>query len=385
VLGKRPAIADLVELFHVHERGLIRGAFIRVTARKMAKWLDRKMVYPINENGGLAGAYVMAEVGARQPVKDFSGAIRTELRKGDLMVKRVACRAGGELLVARALRDIGSARQRLWLRIWQEHPSDRKVADELDGKWVCTKVLSGSELIGIWCVGQNVEVCSAPRSEDWTLRKLSVRPIHVEAARNALEKKCRGFVNHYSSKYNGSNSWSAFSLRSYGGFADFVMKPGEMPKEWKKRNPEKLAWELKDTSARMMLPEFEPLIDAVPGVKHRIRVMRLAAGGLIGRHSDVIDRETGTAEGKVLRVHLPISTNALVRFTSWNLFGKRETVTMKEGELWYVDTRKPHQVENAGKTDRLHLVMDVLSCPKLLDSIAQSTVVDSHSQLACPG
>src|SRR5580692_9809144 len=146
VLRKRPAIAELVELFHAHERGLIRGAFIRVTARKMAQWLGRNMVYPVYDKGRLAGAFVMAEVGARQPVKDFSGVIRTELRRGDLLVKRVACRAGGECLVARALRNIGSARQRLWLRIWQEHQSDRMIADELDGKWICTKVLSGSEL-----------------------------------------------------------------------------------------------------------------------------------------------------------------------------------------------------------------------------------------------
>lgn len=373
VLRKRPTIAELVELFHAHERGLIRGAFIRVTTRKMAQWLARNMVYPVyNETGGLAGAFVKAEVGARQSVKDFSGAIRTELRRGDLLVNRVACRAGEERLVARALRDMGSARQRFWLRIWQEHRSDRKIADELHGKWICTKVLSGSELVGIWCVGQNAEVSSAPPSEKWTLRRLSGRPLRVEAAREALEARHSDFVSHYSVKYNSSNSWSAFSLRSYGGSADFVMKPAEMPKEWKKRNPEKLVWELEDTSVRKILPEFEPLIDAVPGVKHRIRVMCLAEGGLIGRHSDVIDRETGTTEGKTLRVHLPISTNALVRFTSWNLFGERETVTMKEGELWYVDTRKPHQVENGGTADRLHLVMDVLSCPELLESIARS-------------
>jgi hypothetical protein len=372
LLRKPPAIGELVELFRGYERGLIRGAFIRVTPRKVAQWLARNMVHPVYRDGELAGAFIMAEVGARQLIKDFTGTIRTELRRGDLFVKRLAYRNGGEHLVARALQEAGSARQRLWLRIWQEHGSDRKIVDELDGKWICTKVLSGSELVGIWCTEQNAEVCSVPRSESWTLRRLAVRPLRVEGARTALSRKYSDFVTHYSAKYNSSNSWSAFSLRSYGGASDFMMKPAEMPKEWKKRNPEKLFWELEDTSARKMLPEFEPLIKAVPGLKHRIRVMRLAAGGSIGRHSDVIDRETGTAEGKALRVHLPIATNALVRFTSWDLLGKPETVHMKEGEAWYVDTRKPHQVENAGNTDRLHLVMDVLSCPELLGSIGRS-------------
>ena len=33
---------------------------------------------------------------------------------------------------------------------------------------------------------------------------------------------------------------------------------------------------------------------------------------------------------------------------------------MKEGECWYLDLSLPHWVENHGKTDRIHLVIDCL-------------------------
>jgi hypothetical protein len=92
-------------------------------------------------------------------------------------------------------------------------------------------------------------------------------------------------------------------------------------------------------------------------------------GGSIKRHSDVIDREAGTTENKILRIHVPIFTNPLVRFTSWDRFGRQKTTHMKESEVWYLDTRKPHQVENNGNMDRLHLVMDVVSCPELLSAL----------------
>lgn len=308
----------------------------------------------------------MAKLVARQPTRDFSGAIRTEIERGDLVVKRLACRVGSEKLLATALRRTIVDNERLWVRIWQEHVSARKVVDELGGKWVCTKVLSGSELVGIWCVGNPAAISALPHSESWTLRRLSVAPLSVDRARAALWKRYSDFVTHYSTKYNSFDSWSAFSLRSYGGESNFIMKPTEMTKEWKRRNQGKLLWKLRNTVARKALFEFETLIQAVPGIKHRIRIMRLAAGGSVGRHSDIVDRETGTTEGKTLRIHVPISTNAQVQFTSWDLFGKQQTAHMKEGEVWYVDTRKPHQVDNGGNTDRLHLVMDVLSCPELI-------------------
>jgi hypothetical protein len=369
---KAGEIGDLVRLFRQSEGELIRGAFIRVTARKVAQWLAENRLQLIRSDGELVGAAVMVKVTARQQVSDFTGTVRTQLGVGDVFAKRLACRPGFERVVTTALREASSRKARLWLRIWQEQGSNRKIVEELGGTWICTKVLAGSELVGIWCVGSPAVVSNMPVSDGWTLRRLSMSPLSVGRAQKALFKKCSNFTNHYSSKYYISSSWSAFSLRSYGGRSDFMMKPAEMSKKWKKQNPEKLLWKLENTDARKALPEFEPLIRAVPGLIHRIRLMRLSAGGLIKRHSDVVDRETGTAEGKILRIHIPITTNPQVQFTSWDLLGRPETVHMKEGEAWYVDTRKPHQVENAGSTERVHLVIDVLSCSNLLASIGHS-------------
>lgn len=365
--NRLPSVETVVNLFREHEHGLIRGAFIRVTRRKVAKWLADNRLHLIYQHGSLVGAFVMAKITSRQTVKDFSGAVRTTFARGDLFVKRLACRSGGEHLIVSALRK--GMQGRLWLRIWQEHRSDRTIASELKARWVCTKVLSGSELIGIWCAGHPSETKQVPRSENWTLRRLTMGRLRVGRARAALLTRSSDFITHYSAKYNTSKSWSAFSLRGYGADPRFIAKPSEMPKGWKTQNLEKLTWELRNTGARKALPQFEPLIRAIPGLKHRIRVMRLAAGGSIGRHSDVIDKEMGTARSKTLRIHIPISTNPGVRFTSWRLDGKKKTIHMRVGEAWYVDTRKPHKVENMGKTDRLHLVMDVVSCPKLLSAL----------------
>jgi mannose-6-phosphate isomerase-like protein (cupin superfamily) len=60
-----------------------------------------------------------------------------------------------------------------------------------------------------------------------------------------------------------------------------------------------------------------------------------------------------------MRLHFPIVTNDSVMFTTWNVDGTKKEIHMKRGECWYLDTRKPHRAINTGKTDRLHLVVDV--------------------------
>src|SRR5258708_39672634 len=89
-------IAKVLELFRQYEHGLIRGAFIRVTSRKVAWWLAGNRLRLIYSQGELVGAVVLARVAARQWIRDFSGVIRTQLEVGDLFAKRIACRSGCE-------------------------------------------------------------------------------------------------------------------------------------------------------------------------------------------------------------------------------------------------------------------------------------------------
>jgi mannose-6-phosphate isomerase-like protein (cupin superfamily) len=60
------------------------------------------------------------------------------------------------------------------------------------------------------------------------------------------------------------------------------------------------------------------------------------------------------AESGVARLHVPLRTNRRVDF---RLNGTR--VRMKPGECWYLRLSDPHSVANRGRTDRIHLVVDV--------------------------
>jgi hypothetical protein len=79
------------------------------------------------------------------------------------------------------------------------------------------------------------------------------------------------------------------------------------------------------------------------------RLLRLSPGGRIYEHRDY---GLGFDSGRI-RIHIPILTGAGVRFV---LGGHR--VTMAPGEVWYLDFEQPHQVDNDGQTDRVHLVLD---------------------------
>ena len=60
-----------------------------------------------------------------------------------------------------------------------------------------------------------------------------------------------------------------------------------------------------------------------------------------------------------MRLHIPVITNPKVIFSCWNVHGKQHDYKMKEGELFYLDIRKPHMAINNGDATRIHLVIDV--------------------------
>lgn len=93
---------------------------------------------------------------------------------------------------------------------------------------------------------------------------------------------------------------------------------------------------------REILAQFECPLQAV-------RLMRLGAGSQIKEHTDHdLEIESGTA-----RLHIPIVTNDAVDF---RLNGTQ--VVMQEGECWYLRLSDPHSVQNNGRSDRVHLVID---------------------------
>ena len=370
------ALKRIAAIFAEHDEGLLYGAFTKVSELSVADWLaeGRLLISPDGESAALASSLV----GQRKPVKDFSGAVRCYAEPGDVWVKRVGYRDRDEAWqeALSMLRSLAPAQEaslfgpsgRVWVELFVERPADLALARELGLSQACTKIPASSELIGVFCSGGLPDLRPALPEEELGLTQLPVafEPSELLAELEALEVS---YEQHYSSK-NKRQSWAALSLRGYappGEPADpeFIAKPAEMSKKWKRENPEKLAWELADSPLRAQLPSFEPIISCFPGA-HRIRLMRLApGGGELARHADITDADAGVEDGKLLRVHLPLKTNPAVRFECWLLSGERQEARMGAGEAWVLDTRKPHTAVNGGSEERIHLVIDCESSGEL--------------------
>lgn len=102
-----------------------------------------------------------------------------------------------------------------------------------------------------------------------------------------------------------------------------------------------------------------PLLEKCPSVKavlsefkcetESVRYLKLGPGAKILRHRDhMLSVDDGLA-----RVHIPVKTSADVAFY---LDGER--VDMIAGEAWYLNFNLYHSVENQGRDERVHLVID---------------------------
>lgn len=78
--------------------------------------------------------------------------------------------------------------------------------------------------------------------------------------------------------------------------------------------------------------------------------IKLPAGKNVTEHSDKMDYL-----GAVRRHHIAITTNEDVFF-----FVNTESKNMKVGECWEINNSLLHSVENNGKTERIHLLVDIL-------------------------
>jgi hypothetical protein len=96
---------------------------------------------------------------------------------------------------------------------------------------------------------------------------------------------------------------------------------------------------------------------------HAVRLMKLTPGSTIKPHSDHdLAPEYGT-----VRLHVPVTTNPEVDF---RLNGT--AVPMREGECWYLRLSDTHAVANRGRVDRVHLVLDALMNPWLLEQLTDA-------------
>lgn len=118
------------------------------------------------------------------------------------------------------------------------------------------------------------------------------------------------------------------------------------------------------TRALHACPYFAEVLDAFPGVRNRIRLMRLKAGAKILRHSDPLH----TISPHLTRIHVPVVTSPEVVFLV-----NDTPIPLRAGEAWHIDVRFPHQVDNRSTRDRVHLVIDLIANDALDSLLQQST------------
>jgi hypothetical protein len=369
-------LADLrriAALFQAHEGPHPLGAFSRAKENAVAEWLASGQLDVVRDpSGEPIAAFMVSRSKSRRKIEDFSGRELGTVEPRSPLVQRVAWLGeAGRAAIEEGLRAALDAPD-AWWELWQESAEERALATSLGFRWAGTKIRASSELRGLW---RRRPAGSFPLGEDLRvadrahLCALAIPPMLAEAdaLRRAVAERVSSWADHYST-YNLRHSWTAMALRGFSpSDPAFIVKPSEMSKAWKAEHPEALSWRLGDTALRAELPEAEPLIAAIPGKKERIRLMRLASGGgELARHSDIVDPDAGTRPGKLLRIHWPIQTSAAVVFDGWTEDGRKIARHFELGRAWYLDTRKPHTAANRGAVDRIHLVLDVESCPELL-------------------
>lgn len=111
------------------------------------------------------------------------------------------------------------------------------------------------------------------------------------------------------------------------------------------------------SSSDVLQPEVGELVDAVlahipqAGKLGRVMLVNLKAGGSVDRHED-----QGRYAETYTRFHVPLVSEIGNEF----LCGE-QTQNMNVGELWWFNHRIPHEVHNKSLSDRIHLIVDVIS------------------------
>ncbi|HEY0801709.1 MAG TPA: aspartyl/asparaginyl beta-hydroxylase domain-containing protein [Steroidobacteraceae bacterium] len=167
----------------------------------------------------------------------------------------------------------------------------------------------------------------------WTRLPFSFEPGPLRADLAAIPDSA--WVPHFNrNDYEGH--WSSLSLRSLSGRANDIQPRGD-------------ASDFKDTPLAGECRHFKRVIDALHFPKKSVRLLRLHAHSRVNEHRDA---DLKLADGEI-RIHVPIRTHDRVEFVVAN-----RQLVLNEGEAWYIDFTQPHRIDNAGDSDRIHLVID---------------------------
>lgn len=235
-----------------------------------------------------------------------------------------------------------------------------------------SRVTAAAEVINCWGP-PGTERRYTPADRATVTRILGVQvPEPSRAAIAAEVQSVTGWDDDF--PYYSDGSWSALSLRGfYPDEPGRGVKPSEMPKSWKAENPADLDRTCEWTTLAERCPSILQFVESVPwwGRMERVRLLRMTAGGSLGRHSDISDRDSGTRDGQITRFHVPLVTHPDTLLHSWDLDGTHRADHLAAWSCYYLDARKPHAVDN-GPVDRVHLVVDLMTDADARREIAAS-------------
>jgi hypothetical protein len=341
------------------------GAFGVPNERDVASALQSKQLAWIRSDDRESIAAVAIYKVAKSTSKQSDFAQRTiHIRPGDLQIKALAGSTNGCItLLEKLFAKVGT--RPAWLEIYAENPDLCSIPEQLGFSLAATKISASSDIKALYLRGVHPEtrVEGKLASADFPALRLIKPYLTKEQVSTCLAEIAAykpTWEQHYSS-YNKRKSWTAIALQGYDPKdPHFIIKPAEMSKGWKQENPERLSATCAPTHAASMLPTIWSIANSIPGTPERVRLMKLrASNGELTRHADITDRNAGTANGKIARLHIPLQTASGCMFSGWELSGKKVQHHFPAGALFYLDIRKPHAVKNTSEIDRIHLVVDV--------------------------
>lgn len=360
--------------FRARHKPLVFGAFGLTKERDVAEALaDGRAIWTGGEAPRAVALFTVPKVTSHQT--DFAQR-EFAVPPGHVNVKAFAAldvEAGAKVLGALVER----AGAPVWVEIFEEDETAAASLEAVGGfRYATSKVMAGSEIKGIYTNGE-VPLPDLGREELATLLVLD-REFLSLAELDAIRAEVAAFASlweqHYSS-YNKRQSWEAFALRGYDNDPHFIIKPAEMSKQWKEENKMRLLADPRATTAAQHFPATLKAVERIAPLSEcdRVRFMRLRCkNGELSRHADITERQAGPADGKIVRLHVPLVTSPAVHFFGWTARGKRIERTIPEGALFYLDMRKPHAVTNTDPNlDRVHLVVDCFSTAKLRELISE--------------
>lgn len=239
------------------------------------------------------------------------------------------------------------------------------------------RVSATSEIMACWCRAEEPPLPIDP-ADLRTFTKLCL-PVPVASFESELSAvDCW----HDDFPYYSDGTWSAVSLRGYKqDDPRWGVKPSEMPQKWRDEHPNDLNLKCDWTVLSHRTPLIQAWVEKVVGngKLERVRLFRMTArkdkNGRLGRHSDIQDQDVGTRDGMLARLHIPIRTHPDIKMTVWDLNGNERSAHLAAGGVYYLDTRKPHSVQNRSNVDRVHLVVDLVVNPNVRDQLIKSREV----------